>query len=80
MVLKHAGKHTSRWSAIGSIAAKTGCTAETLRRVLAIAPSTYHAHAARRVDPARQENVSRTGPIRHNRYPRAEEPGTTCVC
>jgi len=32
MVLEHAGEHGSQWTAIGSIAAKIGCTAETLRR------------------------------------------------
>ena len=32
MVLEHGGDHASQWSAIGSIAAKIGCTAETLRR------------------------------------------------
>ena len=31
MVLDHQGDHTSQWAAIGSIAAKIGCTAETLR-------------------------------------------------
>jgi transposase len=31
-VLDHGGDHASRWSAIGSIAAKIGCTAETLRQ------------------------------------------------
>ena len=31
MVLEHARDHTSQWEAIGSIAAKIGCTAETLR-------------------------------------------------
>jgi len=31
MVFEHAGEHTSQWAAIGSIAAKIGCTAETLR-------------------------------------------------
>jgi transposase len=31
MVLEHAGDHASQWAAIGSIAAKIGCTAETLR-------------------------------------------------
>ena len=31
MVLEHRGEHTSEWAAIGSIAAKIGCTAETLR-------------------------------------------------
>ena len=31
MVLEHAGDHASQWEAIGSIAAKIGCTAETLR-------------------------------------------------
>ena len=32
MVLDHGGDHASRWAAIGSIAAKIGCTAETLRK------------------------------------------------
>ena len=32
LVLEHQGEHDSRWAAIGSIAAKIGCTAESLRR------------------------------------------------
>jgi transposase len=32
MVLEHQGEHGSQWGAISSIAAKIGCTAETLRR------------------------------------------------
>lgn len=32
MVLEHQGEHDSQWAAIGSIATKFGCTAETLRR------------------------------------------------
>jgi transposase len=32
MVLDHGGDHASQWAAIGSIAAKIGCTAETLRK------------------------------------------------
>jgi len=32
MVLEHQGEHSSQWAAIGSIAVKMGCTAETLRR------------------------------------------------
>ena len=32
MVLDHGGDHASQWSAIGSIAVKIGCTAETLRK------------------------------------------------
>ena len=32
MVLDHGGDHASQWSAIGSIAGKIGCTAETLRK------------------------------------------------
>jgi transposase len=31
MVQEHRGDHTSQWAAIASIAAKIGCTAETLR-------------------------------------------------
>ena len=31
MVFEHEGEHASQWAAIGSIAAKIGCTAETLR-------------------------------------------------
>ena len=31
MVAEHRGEHGSQWAAIGSIAAKIGCTAETLR-------------------------------------------------
>jgi transposase len=32
MVLEHPGEHGSQWAAIGSISAKIGCTAETLRK------------------------------------------------
>ena len=32
MVREHEGAHASQWAAIASIAAKIGCTAETLRR------------------------------------------------
>jgi transposase-like protein len=31
LVFEHEGEHDSQWAAIGSIAAKSGCTAETLR-------------------------------------------------
>ena len=31
MVLEHQSEYESQWAAIGSIAAKIGCTAETLR-------------------------------------------------
>ena len=31
MVFEHTPEHESQWAAIGSIAAKIGCTAETLR-------------------------------------------------
>jgi len=31
MVLEHGGDHGSQWAAIGSVAGKIGCTAETLR-------------------------------------------------
>ena len=32
MVLEHGSDHASQWAAISSIAAKIGCTAETLRK------------------------------------------------
>jgi len=32
MMFEHQGDHDSQWAAIGSIAAKIGCTAETLRK------------------------------------------------
>ena len=32
LVLEHQDEHDSQWAAIGSIAAKMGCTAETLRK------------------------------------------------
>ncbi len=32
MVFEHQGEHESQWVAIGSIAGKIGCTAETLRK------------------------------------------------
>ena len=32
LVFEHQGEHESQWAAIGSIAAKIGCTAETLRK------------------------------------------------
>lgn len=31
MVVEHRGEHASEWAAMSSIAAKIGCTAETLR-------------------------------------------------
>ena len=31
MVLEHGGDHASQWAAIGSVAGRIGCTAETLR-------------------------------------------------
>ncbi len=32
LVFEHEGEHESQWAAIGSIAAKIGCTGETLRK------------------------------------------------
>jgi transposase len=32
LVFEHLGEHESQWAAIGSIASKIGCTAETLRK------------------------------------------------
>ena len=37
MVLDHQGDYPSQWAALSSIAAKIGCTAETLRRWLRLA-------------------------------------------
>ena len=34
MVFEHRGEHTSQWAAIASIAAKIGCTAQTLNEWL----------------------------------------------
>ena len=34
MVLEHQGEHAWQWTAIGSIAAKIGCSGETLRKWL----------------------------------------------
>src|SRR3954452_24619790 len=34
MVIEHQGEHASQWTAIGSIAAKIGCSGETLRKWL----------------------------------------------
>jgi transposase len=32
LVFEHEGEHDSQWAAIGSVASKIGCTAETLRK------------------------------------------------
>ncbi|MCA3121403.1 MAG: transposase [Rhodocyclaceae bacterium] len=32
LVLEHQGEHESQWAAIRSVASKTGCTPESLRR------------------------------------------------
>ncbi len=32
LVFEHQGEHASQWAAIGSIASKIGCTAQTLRK------------------------------------------------
>ena len=32
LVFEHQGEHDSQWAAIGSMASKIGCTAETLRK------------------------------------------------
>ena len=40
MVLEHQGDHGSQWAAIGSIAAKIGCTAETLRGEISLTKPT----------------------------------------
>ena len=48
MVREHAGDHASRWEAIGSIAAKIGCSGETLRK---------------RVRQAERERGMRSGPM-----------------
>ena len=52
MVLNGAGEHGSQWAAIGSIAAKIGCTSETLRR---------------RVRQAERDRGKRAGPTTEDR-------------
>ena len=56
MVLEHQGEHASQWAAIGSIAAKIGSTAETLRNWVRQAEGTRVFGAER---PARSANASR---------------------
>jgi transposase-like protein len=52
MVREHGGDHASQWAAIGSIAAKIGCTTETLRQ---------------RVRQAEQDQGLRAGPTTEER-------------
>src|SRR3712207_8095188 len=66
MVLEHGGDHASQWAAIGSIAGKIGCTAETLR--------TWVRQAERdrglRPGPTTEEGERIKGLERGNREPR----------
>ena len=54
MVLEHQGDHTSRWATISSIAAKIGCTPETLRLW---------------VNKAERDSGARPGPTSEDREP-----------
>ena len=48
MVIEHRGDHASQWAAIVSIAAKMGCTAQTLTRAIELAPRPTNASGSRR--------------------------------
>src|SRR5215207_7876905 len=63
MVLEHGGDHASQWSAIGSIAAKVGCTAETLRKWVRQAERDQ----GRRAGPTTDERERMKAPERENR-------------
>ena len=52
MVLDHEGEHAWRWAAVSSIAAKTGCTAQTLHEWVKKAERDSGARAGVRTDVA----------------------------
>jgi transposase len=56
MVLDHAGEHPSRWAAVTSIAAKIGCTPQTLHD---------------RVKKAEIDRAAGGGPVSRLRWPRS---------
>ena len=47
MVLEHQSAHESQWAAIASIAEKSGCTSETLRKWVREAEAAYYRQAER---------------------------------
>ena len=71
MVLEHGGEHASQWAAIGSIAAKIGCTAETLAQVGAAGRA--RPGAAARADDAMSASGSRRWSARIRELRQANE-------
>lgn len=65
MVLEHEGDHDSRWAAIASIAAKIGCTGETLSSVGSVGDSYDNALAETINGLDKAEVIHRPGPWRN---------------
>ena len=63
LVLEHEAEYPSQWSAIQSIAAKIGCTAETLRRWV----RREERDAGRRAGPTSEQQARLKALVRENR-------------